>query len=54
MSDTFLTIRYKTGWIHSHYDRALRKECIQVQFQDLSTRNVRSVHAAKCAITRAK
>ena len=52
MRDTFFTQRYKTGWIHTCYDRTLRKEIVQAQFKDYSGREVRSVHAAKCAISR--
>lgn len=51
MRDTFLTRGYKSGWIHTCRDRSLCKEVVKVQFADYATRAVRSVHAAKIAIT---
>lgn len=54
INDAFLTVRYKSGWIHSRYDRRLKKETVTVQFRNLSSRPAVSRHAAKCAITRSE
>lgn len=54
MRDSFLTVGYKSGWIHSCYDRSQGKFVVQAQLKDYSVREVRSVHAAKLAITKSE
>lgn len=54
MRDTFRTVGYKSGWVHSCFDRGLKKEVVTAQFADHSIREVSSIHAAKLAITKAE
>ncbi|MYM92476.1 hypothetical protein [Duganella vulcania] len=52
MKDSFITRRYKSGWITTCCDRAIGAEVVSVLFHDHASRDVKSVHAAKHAITR--
>lgn len=47
MRDTFLTIGYKGKYIQTCYDRDLKREVVT-----LASREVKSIHAAKCLVTR--
>ena len=44
-----LTFKYKGCWIHNSFKAGAE---VVVQFSDYTFRRVRSVHAAKCLITR--
>lgn len=44
------TFAYRDGWIHGWFDR----DEVRAQFPSGVTRVVRSVHAAKCLLTRAR
>lgn len=52
MKNTFNTQSYKDGFIHTCYDNG--KEIVQAQFKDFSIKEVKSIHAAKVAITKHK
>lgn len=51
-ADTFLTRSYKGCFIHSHYDRDLKREVFRVQTPSGTTYQAHSLHSAKVRITR--
>jgi hypothetical protein len=52
--DTFLTVRYRNGYIHSCYDRDQRREIVTYQLPDHRVQAAGSILGAKRAITRAQ
>ena len=51
MKDTFYTLAYRSGFIHGSYGRDTGKEFFICNLPDGSIRYVKSIHAAKLAIT---
>ena len=51
--DTFCTRKYKGGFIHTCYDRDLKKEVVRWQMPNEVPHDVKSYRAAQLAITQA-
>ena len=51
-ADTFYTIDYKGCWIHSHYDRDLKREVFRIQTPSGASYGASSLQSAKVRITR--
>lgn len=49
---TVFTIRYKGAYIRAHLDRDQKREVFQVHLDGFPPRYPKSLHAAKCWITR--
>lgn len=49
---TVYTIRYKGAYIRAHLDRDQKREVFQVHLDGFPPRYPKSLHAAKCWITR--
>ncbi len=52
MKDTFWTMEYKNHWIRGHHDRDLKKEVITILTPARQVYDAKSIHAAKCRISR--
>lgn len=50
--DTFQTVRYRSAWIHSHYDRTEKREVVTVQLESGRVISARTYAGAKRIITR--
>lgn len=50
LRDTYVTRRYKTGWIHTCHNRTTGQGETRVQFQDGRSMPVKSVRAAELQI----
>lgn len=48
----FYTIAYRRGWIHASIANRSAPEVFRVQYHDGTTRPARSLHAAKCILSR--
>ncbi len=54
IKDSFVTLRYKAGYIHLNYNRTRHLEEIRVQFPDGRTHAVRSMRAAQLQLNAAQ
>lgn len=54
MRDSFLTKSYKSGWIHTCYNRTQQKTIVRAQLSDYTSVEVTSIRAAKIRITRSE